>query len=269
MPCRAVLLAILAGACALLPNALSAQTAPVEVTTGQMQMSPEDTAEEAGISALAPAQSLRPDLRDLWEIPAMRWDDNPRGTSWSMAVMSSLRGHGAPLLDVVPRDIQTWCPGYVNGDRGDRAAFWAGLISALAWHESTHRPQAVGGGGLWFGLTQIAPPTARFRNCDVETGQALLDGPANLRCAIRIMAITVPRDSVVSEGMRGVAADWGPFHSRRKREDMMAWVSGQEYCQLPPRPALRPEGFADLVDEVRQAALPQERPELVASDTSE
>jgi hypothetical protein len=48
---------------------------------------------------------------------------------------------------------------------------------------------------------------------------------------LRIMAETVPRDGVVSAGMRGVAADWGPFHQGTKREDMRAWVSSQDYCQ--------------------------------------
>jgi hypothetical protein len=101
----------------------------------------------------------------------------------------------------------------------------------------------VGGGGQWFGLVQIAPGTARWRNCDVQSGQALLNGAANLRCGIRIMALTVPRDQVVADGMRGVAADWGPFHSTRKREEMRQWVRAQEYCQLPPpptRPVMRP-----------------------------
>ena len=165
--------------------------------------------------------------------------------------MAALRGPGAPLLDVVPRDIDGWCPAYPGAGRDRRAAFWAGLISALAWHESTHRPDAVGGGGRWFGLVQIAPGTARWRDCDVGTGQALLDGPANLRCGVRIMAITVPRDGVVSEGMDGVAADWGPFHSRRKRADMRRWVRAQDYCQQPTRPRMRP----DDLDAVPAAAL--------------
>ncbi len=206
-------------------------------------------AEEAEpISPLAPATSLRPVVRDTWAIPTARWDDHPRGTSWTAAVLSALRGPGAPLLEVEPRDIHAWCPGYLQASPAQRAAFWTGLISTLAWHESTHRPTAVGGGGRWFGLVQIAPGTARWRDCDVESGQALLNGPANLRCAIRIMGITVPRDQVVSEGMRGVAADWGPFHSSRKREDMRQWVSGQEYCQMPAsptRPVMRPANLGD------------------------
>jgi hypothetical protein len=215
---------------------------PVAVTAAQMQMASVDAAlppEE--ISALAPGRSLRPVGREGWAVPALRWDRHPRGARWTSAVMAALRGHGAPLLEVVPRDIAAWCPAYPDADRGQRAAFWAGLISTLAWHESTHRPDAVGGGGRWFGLVQIAPGTARWRNCEVGTGQALLNGPANLRCGVRIMAETVPRDGVVAEGMRGVAADWGPFHSRRKREDMRNWVRGQDYCQRRDLAAMRPE----------------------------
>jgi len=45
------------------------------------------------------------------------------------------------------------------------------------------------------------------------------------------MAFTVKRDGVISRNMRGVAADWGPFHSARKRADMQEWVSKQSYCQ--------------------------------------
>ena len=210
-------------------------------------------------SALAPGSSLRPIQRDTWAMPRLHWDNHPRGPRWSAAVMSALRGPGAPLLDVVPRDIAQWCPGYPQADDEDRAAFWAGLVSALAWHESTHDPQAVGGGGQWFGLVQIAPGTARWRNCAVGTGAALLDGPANLRCGIRIMAATVPRDGVIAEGMRGVAADWGPFHSTRKREDMRNWVRAQEYCQSRTRPVARPDRAATVL---AAATRPQMRPSL-------
>lgn len=199
-------------------------------------------------SPYAPVTSYRPIPRETWMVPAMRWDNDPRGARWTAAVMAALRGPGAPLMDVVPRDIADWCPGYPQADRDQRAAFWAGLVSTLAWHESTFRPQAVGGNGRWFGLVQIAPGTARWRNCDVQSGEALLDGAANLRCGIRIMGITVPRDRVVSEGMRGVAADWGPFHSQRKREDMRTWVRSQDYCQrqLVERPVRRPDGLGPL-----------------------
>jgi len=261
MPCcRRLCLVVTALVWAALPGAAAAEgqdvTLPpdlVDVTGSQMQVARAAPPEVPLASPLAPARSLRPALRETWAVPALRWDGHPRGARWTAAVMAALRGPGAPLLDVVPRDIDAWCPAYPEAGRGQRAAFWAGLISALAWHESTHRPDAVGGGGRWFGLVQIAPGTARWRNCAVGTGQALLNGPANLRCGVRIMAITVPRDGVVAEGMRGVAADWGPFHSRRKREDMRNWVRAQDYCEVAtvPRPVMRPAATA----EGRQAAL--------------
>lgn len=255
-------------------DTLPSSEASGAVTMGQMQIAlpdpprivprPRPGDRPLGRISLAPERSLRPRIRDSWDIPSLRWDSHPRGPRWSAAVMSALRGPGAPLLDVVPRDIADWCPAYPHGDAEQRAAFWAGLVSTLAWHESTHDPRAVGGDGRWFGLVQIAPGTAQWRNCQVGTGEALLDGPANLRCGIRIMAITVPRDGVIAEGMRGVAADWGPFHSRRKREDMRDWVRGQEYCRLqahlPIRPVMRPGRPPSAPS--RMAAPPRPRPGL-------
>ncbi|WP_425093347.1 hypothetical protein [Tropicimonas sp. S265A] len=44
------------------------------------------------------------------------------------------------------------------------------------------------------------------------------------------MAVTVPRDGVVSAGRGGVAADWAPFLSETKRNDMIAWTRAQPYC---------------------------------------
>ncbi|MEJ6395145.1 transglycosylase SLT domain-containing protein [Gymnodinialimonas sp. 2305UL16-5] len=239
----------------LLPDEALVAALPVAL---QRPYAPEDMPQG---SELAPALSPRPTLRDTWAVPTARWDNHPEGRRWTTAVLAALRGPGAPLLEVEPRDIRTWCPGYLSAAPAQRAAFWTGLVSVLAWHESTHNQNAVGGGGQWFGLVQIAPGTARWRNCDVRSGQALLNGPANLRCGIRIMALTVPRDGVVSEGMEGVAADWGPFHSSRKREEMRNWVRRQDYCRPPTRPVMRPAGLArDTV-----GARPMPRPEPRAS----
>lgn len=159
------------------------------------------------------------------------WRAIPKSSDWQAAALAALDTHGQPLVEVTPADIDEWCPGYTEGGVEVRKAFWVGLLSALSKHESTWNPRAVGGGGLWYGLVQIAPPTARGYGCAAKTGEALKDGSANLSCAVRIMAHTVPRDGVVSQGMRGVAADWGPFHSARKREDMMSITRALPACQ--------------------------------------
>lgn len=163
--------------------------------------------------------------------PSMRWDGQPQSAAWTARSFAALQDHGQPLLSVVPADIDSWCPAYPEAGPEGRAAFWTAMLSTLSKHESTWNPGAVGGGGKWFGLVQIAPATARGYGCAATTGEALKDGEANLSCAIRIAASTVPRDGVVAANMRGLAADWGPFHSTTKREDMRAWVRSQPYCQ--------------------------------------
>ena len=114
-------------------------------------------------------------------LPAMAWDGQAaEDDQWTEATLDALEAEGAVLLSSVPQDIGTWCPGYAEAEPGERAAFWSGLLSALARFESTWNPRAVGGGGRWFGLVQIAPATARAYGCDATTGEALTDGAENL-----------------------------------------------------------------------------------------
>lgn len=163
----------------------------------------------------------------------MRWDHVPQADAWEVAGLAALDSHAAILPDIVPSDIDRWCPAYPDANDAQRSAFWLGLMSSLARHESTWNEAAVGGGGRWFGLMQISPTTARSYGCQASSAQALLDGEANVSCALRIWAETVPRDGVIAEGRKGIAADWGPLHpsQARKREDIRTWVRAQPYCQ--------------------------------------
>lgn len=164
------------------------------------------------------------------EDPVMRWDHRPEATNWTATAFAALDTHASVLPTIVPADIDRWCPAYPDAPLEDREAFWTGLMSALARHESTWNPQAVGGGGRWFGLVQISPATARYYGCEATSGQALLNGSANISCALRIWAETVPRDGVIAANRGGVAADWGPLVQAQKREEMRQWISAQPYC---------------------------------------
>ena len=190
------------------------------------------------------AEGARPAARADW-VPRTAWENTPKGAVWTRAALAALNAHGRPLVETVPEDIDTWCPAYPNNDIKQRAAFWAGLLSVLARYESTWNPRAVGGGNRWFGLLQIAPATARGYKCRVGSGEALKSGAANVSCAIRIMATTVPRDGVVAlknGRSAGVGADWGPMTSRKKRESMAHYTSRQSYCRKleTVRPIARP-----------------------------
>lgn len=209
-------------------------TSPV---LGENKQASEGQTVSGAETSFAPNVSWRPVTRNL-EIPQARWDHRPKGREWSRSALRALQSHGRVLLQNVPRDYEDWCPAYPGLTQSQRAAFWVGLLSALSKHESTYRETAVGGGGRWYGLLQILPATARGYKCKARNGEALKSGAANISCAIRILATTVPRDGVISRGMRGVAADWGPFHSRRKRSDMMAWTRALPVCRS--REAVRP-----------------------------
>ncbi|MGR3271283.1 transglycosylase SLT domain-containing protein [Thalassococcus profundi] len=224
------------------PGDHAPEPAAMVVETPDNAALPEAVA-EAPVSAQAVGTSVRPKARSTF-LPRARWSNAGRGAIWTRSAISALRSHANALPRTVPRDIDDWCPAYRTAGLREREAFWVGLISALAKHESTYRPRAVGGGGRWHGLLQILPGTARGYGCRARTGPALQNAPANLSCALRIMARTVQRDGVVSQGMRGVAADWGPFHSRSKRRDMMAWTRAQTYCKpiSSVRPRARPAG---------------------------
>lgn len=186
-----------------------------------------------------------PPARD-GHVPRARWDHRSEAKLWSRAAMAAMSGHGAVLARTVPADINDWCPAYPETTAWERRAFWVGFLSALSKHESTYNPSAVGGGGLWYGLTQILPATARGYGCRARDGAALKDGAANLSCAIRILATTVPRDGVIAtktSRWRGVAADWGPMRSESKRRDMARWLKRQTYCT--PLNAIRPRARPD------------------------
>jgi len=158
--------------------------------------------------------------------------------------MSAVADQDMTLALAVPTDIEGWCPGYEDASLPERRAFWAGLLSALAKHESTWNPAASGGGGRWIGLTQISPATARAYGCEAKTSAALKNGEANLACAVRIAAKQVGRDRLVAgTGRAGMGRDWAPFATGSKRKDMAAWTSGQSYCRAD---AARP-GIAALL----------------------
>ncbi|MEJ6398460.1 transglycosylase SLT domain-containing protein [Yoonia sp. 208BN28-4] len=202
--------------------------------------------------------AVRPQARQAF-LPRTRWAFQPNSAVWTRAAMSAIGGHGDGLDSLVPRDIDRWCPSYQDNPPHLRRAFWVGMMSALAKHESTYNPRAVGGGNLWFGLLQIYPDTARRYGCRARTGDALKNPVENLSCAARIMNVTVARDNAIAvfdRRWRGVAADWGPMSNRNKIPEMANWTRQQSYCVARDniRPQARPAGLSATVS-TRTVAL--------------
>lgn len=166
----------------------------------------------------------------LLSAPPMRWGKQG-SPEWTKATLAALDREGVTMLSRVPHDIDSFCPAYQQQGVAGRKAFWAGLLSAVAKHESTYNPAASGGGGRWLGLMQIAPKTWRSYGCAGN----IKNGADNMACAVKIMSRQVGRDNAVvrdaSGGWRGIARDWAPLRSASKRADIAAWTSSQSYCQ--------------------------------------
>lgn len=162
--------------------------------------------------------------------PPMRWGQAAGSEQWTQATLSALDREGVTILSRVPGDIDAFCPNYAELGQTGRKAFWAGLLSAVAKHESTYNPKASGGGGKWLGLMQIAPATWRHYGCSGD----IKNGADNMSCAVKIMSRQVGRDNAVAhdgKGWRGVARDWAPLRNSSKRADIAAWTSSQSYCR--------------------------------------
>jgi hypothetical protein len=162
----------------------------------------------------------------------MGWDARPEAPEWTQKTLLAVAEEDGHLAAAVPKDIAHWCPAYPEADIEARRAFWAGLMSAVAKHESTWNPVASGGGGRWIGLMQISPRTAQHFGCDATSTADLKNGSANLSCAVEIAAVQVGKDdAVVGDGRQGMARDWAPFRNSEKRAEMAAWTSAQDYCR--------------------------------------
>lgn len=184
-------------------------------------------------TATPPAQSREatsPQQMQLASQPPMRWGKTAGSDQWTQATLAALDREGVTILSRVPNDIDAFCPNYADLGQTGRKAFWAGLLSAVAKHESTYNPKASGGGGRWLGLMQIAPATWRQYGCSGD----IRNGGDNMSCAVRIMSRQVGRDNAVARdgsGWRGVARDWAPLRNPSKRADIAAWTSSQSYCR--------------------------------------
>lgn len=175
----------------------------------------------------APAEAQQMQLASQ---PPMRWGQAAGSDQWTRATLAALDREGVTILSRVPGDIEAFCPNYAELNQAGRKAFWAGLLSAVAKHESTYNPKASGGGGRWLGLMQIAPATWRNYDCSGD----IKNGADNMSCAVRIMSRQVGRDNAVAhdgKGWRGVARDWAPLRNSSKRADIAAWTRSQSYCK--------------------------------------
>ena len=189
------------------------------------------------LSALALAllfswSALASEAKSANALPAMRWDSAAKAAEWTAEALAQVAEHDAELTNLIPKDIDVYCPGYAQASTEDRRAFWVSIISATAKYESGFNAKALGLNGRYVGLMQISLATARHSGCEATTTATLKDGKANLSCAIEIIAPRVAADGMVAgDGNKGIARDWGPWAKARTRATIAKWTRAQDYCQ--------------------------------------
>lgn len=170
------------------------------------------------------------------------WGQKPE---WSAFTLAAIAEHGAALLNKNPGDWAAWCGrDWVKLSSDEKAAFYLGLISALARFESSFKPDVTytenfkdsqGAFIISRGLLQISKESANGYACGITDAKMLHDPRTNLSCGVRILSRWVERDGVIQGGgagaWTGAARYWSPFRDSAKRAKMAAFTKGMKVCQ--------------------------------------
>lgn len=193
------------------------------------------------------------------------WDHVAQGAQWTGMLRGHLDRYGDYLLTSVPTDVQRFCPGYSGLDREGRAAFWTGLISAMARFESNFDPgvsfdeyahctnaacrrrmtTADGRHVVSRGLLQLSQESSnRYVGCPMppRDERRLHEPDLNLRCTVAVMQGLVRRDGVISRldgrDWRGGAAYWSVLREPNGRDTLAkigTFIRGLPQCAAAPR----------------------------------
>lgn len=154
---------------------------------------------------------------------------------WSEYTAKALDDLGSQMIQTVPRDINSWCPGYSTKTKAERKKFWVMLISSLANFESSFNPNetyeedfhdANGADVISRGLLQLSQESANQARygCNIQRAEDLFDPETNIRCAVRIMDYWVPHDLVIQGydhgNWLGVGRYWSPMRADSKIKKM-------------------------------------------------
>ena len=148
------------------------------------------------------------------------WGNRKRGKAWSAETLRLIES--AKLFNVVPTDIDSFCPNYRNADQKTRSAFWLMLISAMAKKESGLDTAALyvepfmnrdSEYVVGRGLLQVAMDDKEANGCRIRDTLDLFHAKVNLACGIHILNKLVRKDLRIGsyrgeKNGRGIARYW-------------------------------------------------------------
>lgn len=170
------------------------------------------------------------------------WGSKPE---WSAFTLAAIAEHGSALLNKNPGDWAKFCARpFAQLSSDEKAAFYLGLISALARFESSFKPDvtyteafpdAQGRKVISRGLLQLSQESANGYKCGITDAKQLHDPRTNLSCGVRILSRWVERDGVIqgggTGGWKGAARYWSPFRKADRIAKMAAFTKSLKVCQ--------------------------------------
>ena len=181
--------------------------------------------------------------RDVREPFTARWQysNNPRTVKWTSLTYDAIEKHGRNLLEIIPADIDEFCPQYGKFSRETRKRFWVFFVSAISELESRHNPDVIyreqfrdryGKRVSSRGLLQLSRESALGYGCEFSSEKDLHDPALNLRCGVQILNQCIGKDERITgkvEGeWQGGARYWSSLRDEEKVRQLKAWI--RETC---------------------------------------
>jgi hypothetical protein len=173
------------------------------------------------------------------------WADKNTGASWTVFTEKIIEK--SLLHQSNPEDIEYFCPKYKSITKTDKIKFWTGLISSMAYYESSFDPNAEytekfkdnqGEYIVSRGLLQLSFESANQKayNCNIESDQDLYLAEVNLNCGINILSYWLNKDKAITSiksKIKGAGRYWAVLRSNNGQlEKIQAYTQALDFCKF-------------------------------------
>jgi len=161
-------------------------------------------------------------------------------------VETALKTYGKAILVSQPKDATSWCKNLNNTSLDNKIKFYVTLVHALAYHESSYKPEATykenfkdqkGNYIISTGLLQLSQESANasIYRCGITNAAMLKDPQININCGVKIMNKWIVGDGVIQGGgtgaWRGMSRYWSPFRKSDRINTMKSKVKLLDFCK--------------------------------------
>ncbi len=182
----------------------------------------------------------------LASIDYAAWSGSNKDGSWTRTAESAVAN--SLLVEMVPKDVQYFCPAYPLLAKSERRKFWVGLLSAMAKPESNFKPHRFyrekfrdrkGQAVVSRGLLQISIESANQKRygCAITDAVKLHDPAINLRCGVKIMSKWVATDGIIAKdhkarSYKGASRYWSTLRPQHGHLRTIAdFTRGLAFCR--------------------------------------